>query len=307
MILVGDHANDPHVRAVADQLPANWVVALDATRQAEVVRRLDLHRTVLTDMAGGMVEVSGDSPGRGWIRRLAPAGWDQGVMLGGHAAAVLSSRLTLLAAILRDPSVSWVTSVDDLFPAENKLVQYRAALTAGVRVPRTLITPSPAELADELGAEFIMKPLGPGNFEDRDRQHVVYTRPVRAGELAQADLLDAPFLAQEVIAARRHLRVVTVREQVWVTELDATGLPVDWRRDAAAHHAFTVAEAWPEVERAALRLTAALSVGFSSQDWVVDDTGPVFLDLNPGGQWLFLPEAVTGPVARALAQWLAER
>jgi hypothetical protein len=304
VILVGDGA-DPHVRAVADRLPRAGTVIVDATTLHQVVQSVDPVRTILSDLAGGAVELSAGNPARGWLRRLAPAGWDHAVVLGGHAAAVLSSRLTLLAALLRDPALSLATPVDQLFAAENKLVQYRAAHEAGIRFPTTLVSGRPQDLTRRLGEPFVLKPLGPGNFEDDGRQNVVYVRPVHAADVADADLLDAPFLAQTLVTTRMHLRVVTVQDQVWVAELDGAGLPVDWRESPPAHHGFTASTSWPEVEHCAVRLAARLGVGFSSQDWVVDDDGPMFLDLNPGGQWLFLPDAVTAPVARALADWLS--
>jgi hypothetical protein len=57
-------------------------------------------------------------------------------------------------------------------------------------------------------------------------------------------------------------------------------------------------------ERAAVTLVSTLRAGFTSQDWTVDDAGPAFLDLNPGGQWLFLPDEVSAPATAALAAWL---
>lgn len=308
MILVGDAAEDPHVRAVADLLSPRGLVILDATRLGgDIVHRLGLHNVTLVDVNNQLIDVSLDAPGRGWLRRLAPAGWDRGVVLGSHQAAVLSSRLALLAAILRDRALSWVTSVDDLFAAENKLVQYRAAISTGVRVPHTVVSGDPRHIVDELGEPFVMKPLGPGNFEDGGRHHVVYVRKTWAADLDGTDLLDAPFLAQEIIATRLHLRVVTVQQRAWVAELNATGLPVDWREHAPAHRSFTAVRHWPDIERAAVALAGRLRVGFSCQDWLVDKDGPVFLDLNPGGQWLFLPDELTRPVAQALADWLAGR
>lgn len=307
VLIVGDPA-DPHVQAVADRLPKRGTVIIDAVRQGDVVQRLEPGCIRLIDMSGATVDFGADHlGGRGWVRRLAPAGWDHGVALGSHTAAVLSSRLALLAAILREPGLTWLTPVDALFAAENKLVQYRAALDAGFRVPPTLVSGSATDLAGELGDRFVLKPLGPGHFQDEDgRQQVVYVRDVRAADLAGTDLLDAPFLAQKVVSAKVHLRVVTVGDRSWVAELDAAAVPLDWREHAPAHHDFTASKRWPEVEQAAVRLAAALHVGYSSQDWVVDDDGPVFLDLNPGGQWLFLPEPLATSVAQAIADYLAE-
>jgi hypothetical protein len=227
------------------------------------------------------------------------------VKLGSHRAAILSARFGLLAAVLRDPALKWITGVDELFAAENKLVQYRAAAAIGIRVPRTLVASDARELGEELGGSFVLKPLGPGNFDLDGDQHLVHVRRVGPAEIEDTDLMEAPFLAQEAVAARSHLRVVTVLGRAWVCELGAADLPVDWREVPAAHHAFVASTGWPDVEQAALALTRRLHVGFSSQDWIVDNQGPAFLDLNPGGQWLFLPRSITVEVTRELARWLA--
>jgi hypothetical protein len=308
VLIVGDRA-DPHVTAVVDLLPARGTVVLDAVSLSDVVQWLGPADVRLIDVSGATVSLGGDRmAARGWIRRLAPAGWDLGVPLGSHGAARLSSRLALLAAILREPSLIWLTQVDPLFAAENKVVQYRTALAAGIRIPATAVSGSPSDLAAELGDSFVLKPLGPGHFQEPDgSSQVLYVKEVRATDLADTDLLDAPFLAQEVVPADVHLRVVTVGRRAWTAELDAAGLPIDWREHESAHHTFAATDRWPQVENAASRLAAALGVGYSSQDWLIDEDGPVFVDLNPGGQWLFLPEPIATSVARALAGWLVGR
>lgn len=261
-------------------------------------------RTTLVDVVGNHTDIRIDGQCRGWIRRLAPAGWDHGVRLGSHRAAVLASRLTLLAALVRDPALTWLTGVDDLFAAENKIVQYRAAITVGIRVPEFAVSGDRSELSRQLGEPFVLKPLGPGDFTNEDGQpQVVFVRETREADLGEVDLLDAPFLAQRRVRAKLHLRVVTVAERGWVAELDATDLPLDWRSHGPAHSSFRASSRWKDVELAAV-LLAALRTGFTCQDWVVDDEGPVFLDLNPGGQWLFLPAEVAEPVSAALAAWL---
>jgi hypothetical protein len=46
-------------------------------------------------------------------------------------------------------------------------------------------------------------------------------------------------------------------------------------------------------------------LGYSSQDWVIAPTGAaLFLDLNPAGQWLFLPADVAEAATTAIARWL---
>lgn len=304
VLLIGDLA-DPHLATVLDRLPRQGTVAVDAATLPEVLCRLSPERSTLFDRQGEPVRLSAAAPARGWIRRLAPAGWDAGAVLGSQAAARLASRMALLAALVRDERTTWLCHLDALFAAENKMVQYRAARALGLRIPETLICPHPGDLAAALGDPFVVKPLGPGNFTGDDgRERVVHTQTVTAADLAGADLLGAPFLAQQQLAARTHLRIVTVNDRAWTAELDAESLPLDWRQAEAAHHAFKASSRWREAEHDALLLARHLKTGFTCQDWIVDAAGPAFIDLNPGGQWLFLPNSMTAQIADHLAAWL---
>jgi hypothetical protein len=300
-LLVGDPA-DPHLHAVAELIPAERRVVVDASTLRPGIVSVSPGETVLESVAGVRIRVAGD-PVRGWIRRLAPAGWNRGTTLGSHEAAVMAARMALIAAIIRDPRIDWLTPVDNLYAAENKIVQYRAAEAAEIRIPKTLVCAEPAHVVDELGDTFILKPLGPGNFELGGKQHVVYVAEHRVDDIRDTDLFTAPFLAQSVVRAKSHLRVVTVQGEAWVAELDGEDLPMDWRSHGPAHSSFRPA-VWPAVAANAVELAASLSLGMTCQDWMVDDEGPVFTDINPGGQWLFLPSDVAQPATQAVARWL---
>ena len=93
--------------------------------------------------------------------------------------------------------------------------------------------------------------------------------------------------------------------RAWTCELQADGRPLDWRQDADAHTAWTVSDDRP-VAQLALGVAAGLQLGYSCQDWIVDRCGTAWLvDVNPAGQWLFLPEPVAAAVSGAIAEWLA--
>jgi len=244
---------------------------------------------------------------RGWLRRLAPPEWRRDVAPSSHEGVVRASWVALLIGIADGCGIEWLSDVGGLFTAENKIVQHAAATALGISVPASAIVSSRDRIPASLGDEFIAKPLGPGQFEDGGGEpRVVFTRLLSRGSPELEALAGAPFLLQQYVAAERHLRVVTVRERFWIAALDASDLPVDWRRNHAAHDAFVPSQEHGEVGQLALRIARKLRVGYSSQDWVISRNGEsVFLDLNPGGQWLFLPEPVRTEVTEAIAAWLA--
>src|SRR5262249_44579437 len=207
---------------------------------------------------------------------------------------------------VRAGGVIWLTALDQVNRAEGKLAQYAAAARLGIPAPETLVASDLAPLRDKLGLRFVLKPLGPGHFlGDDDQGRVGFATETGADAPLLAHLAGAPFLAQRLVDVRLHLRVVTVRQQTWACSLDASEMPFDWRRRAAAQRAFRPVDPPAEVRAGALRMAGYFELGYSSQDWVLDRSGRAwFLDLNPPGQWLCRPDAVHAVVTRATAGWL---
>jgi hypothetical protein len=302
-ILIVGEPTDPHVAAVVGDLDPAHTVVVDAESLPRRTYLLTETGLELSDGQGSFC--SGDS--RGWVRRLAPADWGHGHPIGSHPAVAQAAALSLIAGIARVPGIEWLTPIDPLLIAESKLVQIQAATDLGIRAPRTVVTSS-RELAErELGSRIVIKPLGPGHFTTPDdTAAVVYATPVDLRDPDFADLGPTPFLLQEQIHARTHLRAVTVGEHCWVAELSADGLPLDWRAEASAHDSFRASrETAVGVTHAAPALARKLGLGYSSQDWIVTpDNEEVLLDVNPAGQWLFLPEPIGSEVSGAIASWL---
>jgi len=259
------------------------------------------HETLV--VAGNQVPLTAKT--RGWIRRLAPPWWRASVTAGTRDAAIRSAHVALLFGLAADASApQWLTALDRLLWADNKLFQMRIATRIGIPTPATAVASRPVDVPRRLGDRLVLKPLGAAHFSDGDDARVVYTQAVGRSDLGDLPLAGAPFLVQSFVPVRRHLRVVTVKDHCWVAGLDAGKLPVDWRADESAHHAFLPVDQ-PTVASAAVRLASQMELGYSSQDWIDAGDENYLIDVNPGGQWLFLPEQVSREVTDALAHWLA--
>jgi hypothetical protein len=105
------------------------------------------------------------------------------------------------------------------------------------------------------------------------------------------------------VKADAHLRVVTVEDQAWVFRIPAEGLPIDWREEPRAHREWELVDD-EDLGSNALRVNSAFDIRYSSQDWIQTDQKQVFIDLNPSGQWLFLPEAGSQQITQAIALWM---
>lgn len=299
-IIVGS-LQDPHVRAVVAHVPS--AVVLDVERLREIDFAFDGEVMRTGEFGQDLYTLAGS---RGWIRRLVPPAWQRGVEADSHQAAVAASWLSVLANIIRLGPTQWLTPLDEGLIAESKLSQLRAAKRLGLMTPKTLIATDPTTVVAELGPRPVVKPLTHGYFFDERGANVVYAQEVDVEEIPAELWRTVPMLAQERIYARRHFRVVTVADRVWACELEAEGLPVDWRSVESSHGAFlSVSRPDERLLDGARSMSRALGLGYSSQDWVMSGPGKyVMLDVNPGGQWLFLPSEVSELVTQAVAGWL---
>lgn len=244
---------------------------------------------------------------RGWLRRLAPESWRERVMCDSHDGVVQQAWTAAIAVLVELAGVYWLSELNQIFAAEDKLVQSRACREAGVNNPPTALLTRRERIPPEFGDRLVVKPFAAGHYRTEDGEaRVIFATPMHRDD-PRLDLLSgAPFLVQPELDARSHLRVVTVGEDAWVSELESEQVSVDWRATASAHSSFRPSTNH-EVAAQAVDLAAALGVGYSSQDWLIDRSGAAhFLDLNPAGQWLFLPRQVSERITLAIAEWLVD-
>jgi hypothetical protein len=242
---------------------------------------------------------------RGWLRRLAPESWREGVLTDSHDGVVRQAWTAAIAVLVELAGVSWLSGLNQIFAAEDKLVQCRACRDVGVSSPPTVLATRRERIPPEFGERLVVKPLAAGHYRTEEGEaRVVFATPMGRDDSRLDLLAGAPFLVQPELDARSHLRVVTVDGDAWVSELDSEQVSLDWRATAAAHSSFSPSKN-PGVAAQALDLAATMGVGYSSQDWLIDQSGAEhFLDLNPAGQWLFLPDQVSEAVTLAIAEWL---
>lgn len=244
-------------------------------------------------------------PEKGWLRRYAPSKWGAGVASGSQEAAINRSYLSLVGSVARLGHREWLTTLEAMLRAEDRLVQLEVAASLNIFIPKSIVTSSAERAIDELGDRFIVKPVSLAYFETSSGPMAVYTNEIDSRTALGLNFGEVPFVAQEIIEVEKHLRVVTVQDTAWVAQLSASGRPIDWRQQESAHHEWQVTTN-DDCERDALRLASEFGLGFSSQDWLMRGRDLFFIDLNPGGQWLFLPEEISTGVTASIAKFLAE-
>lgn len=305
-ILIGER-DDPHIAAVEKALVRRGYRPIVFDLESVMSNGLSISDD------GYAVKVDGawnDLTGArtGWLRRLHRADWGLGVEAGSLRALELGTWHSAYSWLLDDAKVRWITAPAALSRAESKLRQWKAAIRLGIPYPQTLVTTSSEAVATTFSNEVIVKPLGTGQFIQDGETKTVYAESMMPTDTRLSALNSAPFIIQERIPAAKHLRVVTVGDRSWAAMLDVDSTaPADWRRRSLNHSAFAEALDGSSIATTgALTIASDLGLGYSSQDWVQTPDGEVLLlDVNPSGQWLFLPEQMGISVADALADLLA--
>jgi glutathione synthase/RimK-type ligase-like ATP-grasp enzyme len=152
-----------------------------------------------------------------------------------------------------------------------------------------------------------MQPAG-----DSVVQYGVYCRRLTGAEITDGlDLVsNAPTLLQEYIPKRCDLRVVAVgRKHLFPVEIDSQrgGFSSEDCRFQIRELPHRLVET-PNLVEPIHRYMAAMNLHFACFDFAVSsETGePCFLEANINGQWLWLEKETGAPIAKAIAETLAE-
>jgi len=214
-----------------------------------------------------------------------------------------------LSGLWRGLDVLWVNDPWRADAAQWKTWQLRLAPRAGLPIPRTLVTSSPAHAAAFLAA--LCGPRGPGAVAKSlapARELSFHTRRQgMPGAAALEAVRRAPVILQERVPGT-DLRATVVGRQIFAAEFDARGTAGedDWRRAwREVRRSARPVRLPPRVARAIRSLVGALGLEYAALDLKRRPDGEiVFLEVNPAGRWLFVEDAAGLPITRALARLL---
>lgn len=168
-----------------------------------------------------------------------------------------------------------------IYRAENKLVQLLAAQRAGLSVPATLVSKNAVEIrsfARSMGGSLVLKAVR-GTHDA-----VLETVQIGLEELEDSEPFEVcPSIFQELVPGTEHLRILALKGQAVAVRIQSEQL--DWRIDSNM-------EAFPhQLDSGTLeginRLLALLGLRMGVLDMKLTPEGPIFLEVNPQGQFLF--------------------
>jgi glutathione synthase/RimK-type ligase-like ATP-grasp enzyme len=237
-----------------------------------------------------------------WWRRLNPPQIiPSDVVEPDHIGLIRNDCQTaLLGLFVNEFRGKWVNDIRAARLAENKLIQLRAAEQAGFRVPRTLVSNDPATIrafCKALDYQVVVKAVR-GTVDCH-----LFTRMLAEEHLASAECLRlSPAIYQELIPGNLHLRVHCFGEAIHAVTIESQEL--DWRENLDTP--FRIMPLGSDVKDKLRNCLRLLGLKMGVVDLKLSTTGsPVWLEINPQGQFLF-SEGLSGlDLTTELAKFLA--
>jgi len=198
-------------------------------------------------------------------------------------------------------SGTWISNPLATVWAENKLIQLRAAIASGLRVPRTLVSQEPRAIrrfCRMLRYQVIVKAVRGSSMRS------LYALKVSKEMLAEdGPLRLCPTIYQEYIPGNSHIRAHCFGSRIYSVLIQSE--KVDWR--ANLNIPFTPTRIHATIEQKLQRVLRILGLKMGVFDLKIDESGiPVWLEINQQGQFLF-DEGLSGvSLAAPFAKFLRE-
>ncbi|TDD62138.1 ATP-grasp ribosomal peptide maturase [Kribbella antibiotica] len=303
-----------------DDLTADAVIDELAVRGADVVRYDTADFPLSSQLAASLGRrgwegtltgdrtIDLDSIRSVWWRRPAefalPDDWPDEA----RAFAASEARVGLLGVLGSLPA-RWINHPAKDSAASYKPVQLAAAASAGLEVPRTIITSDLDHARQFIGTEqVIYKGLSGGVLTPERRHRYLPTTPLTAADL-DAGLAGTAHLFQERVPKAFECRLTVIGQRMFPVAIHAgsDAARLDWRTDYASL-TYQRIELPAEVEKGVRLLMDDLELFFGALDFAVTPDGRwVFFEVNPNGQWHWLAAKAGVPMVDAMADALQRR
>jgi glutathione synthase/RimK-type ligase-like ATP-grasp enzyme len=201
----------------------------------------------------------------------------------------------------------WVNLPASLWAAESKVRQLRVAASAGLTIPRTLVTSDPArarEFYQACAGRMIVKVFR-GQVGPRMQFQMIHTSRVLPHHLEQFDRIrQSPCIFQEEVPKDADLRITIIGRRLFSVEIRSQSNSLDWRAESA-RATYEPTTLPPAVEAACWGLVRYWQLASAAIDMIRRPDGEyVFLEINAHNDWLWI-ESITGlPMIATMADLL---
>jgi glutathione synthase/RimK-type ligase-like ATP-grasp enzyme len=208
-------------------------------------------------------------------------------------------RFAMFGVLFNEFTGEWISEPQATHNAENKLVQIRVAEQLGFRTPRTLVSQDVDEIREfcrHLDSRVVVKVVRGA------KRAALLTTLMNGAALQEGDSIRlCPTMYQELIPGTRHIRACCFGDSVYAAQLDSPDL--DWRCNL--NIPVTVLELSDSVKSRLFAVLKALGLKMGIFDLKFDENEePVWLEVNPQGQFLFLEGLCGLPLTAAFSDFL---
>lgn len=203
----------------------------------------------------------------------------------------------------------WVSDVDAIRKAENKIYQQLIAKEIGFLLPSSIITNQPEQFrrfVNENKDDCIIKPIFSGQIGWPDMQKVVYTSRLDCMPLS-SQIEACPTYIQNRLKKKFDIRVTVVGTKIFAVRIHSqsnTETLTDWRvgENLLEHEIITLPEA---LKTQCQILLHTLNLNFGAIDFVeTEENDFVFLEINPNGQWAWIQTQTGMEISDTIAKLL---
>jgi glutathione synthase/RimK-type ligase-like ATP-grasp enzyme len=214
-----------------------------------------------------------------------------------------------IGGVLLSHSAPWMNHPARGADAEFKPLQLKVAGLCGFSVPRTLVsndTTAVNEFAGTVGGKLVCKRLSRPFRLRTDGTATSVPATVIDPTVDWFSVEQGICLYQEIIAVRRHLRVVATGRRALAAEIHVRGDVFDWRDEFAQHQISKVAV--PDELRAPIEsYLDAFGLHYGAFDFGGTEDGRWwFFECNQSGSWTWLAERAGVAIEQMLCDELVD-
>lgn len=215
----------------------------------------------------------------------------------------LESERALYGA-LRALPCAWMNHPDALARSQYKVWQLRAAVDAGFKVPRTMVTTIP-DVAEDWAVS--TKAVVVKSVSGRHPEGLTLPTSRVPPGADFAGVSASPTCLQEEIDKGGDVRLTVVGDKLFACAITSQDRTLDWRFLPPEDCSWSMTAVPGPIQAAVRAYTAAAGLVYAAIDFAVDMAGHWwFLEANAGGQFGFIELATGAPISSAIAQWLTE-
>lgn len=187
--------------------------------------------------------------------------------------------------------------------ADNKIVQMQVARELGFVTPNSLLTNSNIEAERFIQGqnESIVKPISVGRINTDQSVSFIQTNLVENTESIEGlDLSPAYF--QAYIHKEYEVRLTIVYDECFGVKIDSSN-KVDWRKNDAKVK-YSKINVPNDIKVKCFHMMKKLNLNFAAFDFIFNESGYTFLELNANGQWHWLDEELNLGISDKIVKYL---